>query len=75
MKSYMEYKEFQIPEEIMTKLETSAEAAQTGAKPLTLGEAGVLEWLTGLSKEEGWEVVWSTFNFPYLVAQRRVEAS
>lgn len=74
MKSHMEYKEFQIPDEIMSKLEASAEAAQSGdAKLLTLGDAGVLEWLTSLSRDEGWEVIWSTFNFPYLVAQRRVE--
>lgn len=73
MKSYMEYREFQIPEEIMAKLEESAEAAQQGGKVLTLGEAGVMEWLTNLSKNEGWEVIWSTFNFPFVVVQRRIE--
>jgi len=73
MRSYMEYKEFKIPQDIMSKLEASAEAAQEGGKVLTLGGAGVLDWLTSLSRDEGWEVIWTTFNFPYMVAQRRVE--
>lgn len=62
----MEYREVKIPDEIMTKLEKSAE---TGS-PMTLGEAGVFDWLTKLSASEGWHIVWQGFNFPYVILER-----
>ncbi len=68
---YFEFKEVKIPEEIMQKLEKGAEAGQ----PVTLGAAGVFDWLTQLSKDEGWRPVWNGFNFPFLVLEREVEKS
>lgn len=63
-----EFKEVKIPAEILAKLEESAEK---GA-PITLGEAGVFDWLTQLSATEGWLPVWQGFNFPYVVLERDV---
>ena len=67
--SSMEYKEVQIPKEILDKLEEAA----TKQEHVTLGDAGVLTWLTETCKDNGWRVVWSTFNFPYVVLEREVE--
>lgn len=65
----MEFKEERIPEEILAKLEKGVEAGQ----PVTLGAAGVFEWLTNLSKTEGWRPVWQVFNFPFIVLEREVK--
>lgn len=62
----MEYREVKIPDEIMKKLE---DAAGEG-KPMTLGEAGVFDWLNKLSASEGWRAVWQGFNFPYIILER-----
>jgi hypothetical protein len=64
--SYTEYQEFRAPDTIINKLE---EAAASG-KAMTLTEAGFFEWLNKLSKEDGWRVVWQTFNFPIMVLER-----
>jgi len=64
---YMEYKEFEIPDEVKTRLEKLAEIGQA-----TYGAAGLFDWLTKLSQEEGWRVAWPTFNFPYVVLEREV---
>jgi len=69
MRKYKEYKEVRLPEEIMQKLEKGAEAG----KPVTLGEAGTFEWLNQMSAKEGWQMVWSAFNFPFFVLEREVE--
>jgi hypothetical protein len=66
---YVEVKEVKIPEEILAKLEESAKTGEV----LTLGEAGVFEWLTKLSREAGWRPVWQGFNFPYVILEREVE--
>lgn len=68
---YMEYREVRMPDEILAKLEKGAEAG----KPITLGDAGVFEWLTNMSKSEGWRAVWQAFNFPFIVLEREVEKS
>lgn len=65
----MEFQEFKIPDEILSKFEKGAEAG----KPVTLGDAGVLQWLTTLSASEGWRPVWQTFNFPFIVLEREVK--
>jgi len=69
MKKYVEYKEFRIPEEFVQKLESGAQSG----KPVTLGEAGVFDWLNNLSSTQGWRVVWPTFQFPFVVLERDVE--
>lgn len=66
----MEYKELKLPEEILTKLEKSAESGT----PITLGEAGVFDWLTKLSRDEGWRIVWQGFNFPYVILEREAKS-
>lgn len=71
MRSYMEYKEFRIPEEITSKIEKGAEKGT----PITLGDAGLLDWLTLMSKNEGWRPVWQTFVFPYVVMEREIQKS
>ena len=63
---YFEYKEVKIPEEILKKIEDSA----NNNTVMTLGQAGVFDWLTLLSKTEGWRVVWQGFTFPYIVLER-----
>ncbi len=68
MKSF-EFREMKIPEEIMQKLEKGAEAGQ----PITLGSAGLFDWLTKMSSEGGWRPVWNAFNFPFIVLEREVE--
>lgn len=67
----MEFKEVRLPDDILTKLEKGVEAG----KPVTLGEAGVFEWLTKLSAIEGWRPVWQAFNFPFIVLEREVTKS
>ena len=69
MKKYMEFREVKVPDDILSKLEKGAEQG----KPVTLGDAGVLEWLTQLSMSDGWRPVWHTFNFPFIVLEREVE--
>ena len=66
-----EFREVSIPDEIKAKLEKGAEMG----KPVTLGEAGVFEWLTKLSATEGWNPVWQAFNYPFVVLEREVEKS
>jgi len=65
---HVEYKEVRIPEEILAKLEKGAEAGQ----PVTLGDAGVFDWLNKQAKDEGWRVVWQVFHFPFVVLEREV---
>lgn len=67
----MEFKEVRLPDDILAKLEKGVEAG----KPVTLGEAGVFEWLTKLSALEGWRPVWQAFNFPFVVLEREVTKS
>ncbi len=69
--TYMEYREVRVPTEIEAKLEelSQAEGLQT---PPTLGAAGFFEWVTKMSREEGWSVVWQGFHFPYVVLEREV---
>jgi hypothetical protein len=69
MSKYMEYKEFRIPDEIISKLEAGA----TNSQPMTLGDAGVFNWLSDLSKSQGWRVVWQALNFPFVILEREVE--
>lgn len=71
--SYMEYKEVQVPEKIQTRLEELSSTA-TPENPSTLGGAGLFDWLTSLSRDEGWRVVWQGFNFPFIVLEREVVA-
>jgi len=66
---YSEFKEVKIPAEIMEKLEKGVEAGE----PVTLGVAGLFDWLTKMSKEEVWRPVWNAFNFPFIVLEREVE--
>ena len=72
---YMQYEEFQVPEEMQQKLADMSEAMandQSGTvKPATLHRAGVFEWITNLSKE-GWTPVWAAFVYPFLVFEREV---
>jgi hypothetical protein len=72
---YVEYKECQVPNDILDKLEQSALDANQGLrkKPMTFGEAGVFDWLNDLSKKEGWRVVWQISNFPYIILEREQE--
>jgi len=70
--SYMEYKEVEAPRKIQERWATLKTMA-TPEKPATLGAAGVLEWLTELSKEDGWRVIWNFFFFPIVLLEREVE--
>lgn len=66
--TYMEYEEVKVPDNIVAKIEEAREKGEV----MTLGDAGVFEWLNKLSREDGWRVVWQGFNFPYLVLEREV---
>jgi hypothetical protein len=68
----MEYKEVRAPKEVLDRW-AALKAASTEDKPVTLGDAGVLTWLTELSKEGGWRVVWNFFFFPIVLLEREVE--
>lgn len=68
---YMEYQEVQVPNEIQERLEKLSQEASPST-PATLGAAGFFTWLTKLSRDEGWRVVWQGFNFPYIVLEREV---
>ena len=67
----MEFKEVKLPNSVLDKLEKSAEAGN----PITLGQAGMCEWLTELSSTEGWCPVWQAFRFPYVMFEREIEKS
>ncbi|MHA2063127.1 MAG: hypothetical protein ACXABY_01980 [Candidatus Thorarchaeota archaeon] len=69
---YMEYTELQTPDDVQTRLEKMREIGDPKS-PATLGAAGFFEWVTKLSREEGWRPVWQGFNFPYLVFEREVD--
>ena len=69
--THMEYKEVKAPDEVLKKLEEMATAGDVN-NPATLGGAGFFDWLTELSKSEGWRPVWSGFNFPYITLEREV---
>jgi len=69
--SHMEYKEVQIPEEIVNRMREISGTA-TPEKPATFGAAGVFDWLNEQSREGGWRVVWQGFNFPFVVLEREV---
>ncbi len=71
--TYMEYKEVKVPDEIQATLSKMA-AEENPKTQATLGAAGFFDWLTGLSKDEGWHPVWQAFNFPYLVVEREVKS-
>lgn len=68
---YMEYKEVETPDDVQTRLEKMRETGNPN-EPATLGAAGFFEWLTKLSREEGWRAVWQGFHFPYIVLEREV---
>jgi len=72
MKKYVELKEFKIPSEVTDKL---AELQEKGDQdnPATLGAAGFFDWLTTMSKTEGWRPVFQGFNYPFIVLEREVE--
>lgn len=68
----IEYKEFQLPEEVVTKMQTLTEAYQAdpeNAEMPTFGNAGMFEWMTEMSAK-GWSPIWTTFNFPFIVLER-----
>jgi len=67
----MEFKEMRLPEDVLAKIE----AGVSKGEPITLGEAGVFDWLTKLSAAEGWRPVWQAFNFPFVVLEREVGKS
>jgi len=59
--SYVEYKEVKVPDEYL------------GKDAATMTDAGIIEWLNKLAREEGWRVIWTTFhNFPFLMLEREV---
>lgn len=63
--TYTKYKEVRIPDEMLSKINPE----EMGQEPQTMGQAGVMDWLTEQSKE-GWEVVWEAFLFPHFVFRR-----
>jgi len=67
----MEFKEIRVPDDILAKIEAGVQAGT----PITLGEAGIFDWLTKLSAMEGWRPVWQAFNFPLVVVEREVGKS
>ena len=69
--SYMEYKEVQVPEEIVNRLREMSEAS-TPEAPATFGAVGVFDWMNQQAREGGWRVVWQGFNFPFVVFEREV---
>ena len=71
-KTFVEVREFQVPDEIQEKLSQLSEAAQQGGAPVTLTQGGVFEWLNGLARSEGWRPVWQTFQYPFIVMEREV---
>lgn len=71
-KRYTEYKETQVPVEVVNKFNELVEA-QDPNNPPTFGAAGLFDWLNKMSREEGWCVVWQGFNFPFIVLERDVE--
>lgn len=68
---YMEYKEVKSPDEVEVRFEKMREVGDP-SNPATLGAAGFFDWLTKLSREEGWRPVWASFSFPYIVLEREV---
>jgi hypothetical protein len=68
----MEYKEVEVPNDIQARLEELRENSSP-EEPATLGACGFFEWVTKLSREEGWCPIWQGFNFPYLALEREVE--
>ncbi len=70
--SYKEYKEVQAPKEVQDKF-LEIQSGGDPKNPPTFGAAGLFDWLNKLSKEEGWNVVWPGFHFPFLVLEREVE--
>jgi len=69
--SYMEYKETQVPKEIMDRLDVLSQGA-TPDNPATLGAAGVFDWLNEQARDNGWRVVWLGFHVPFVVFEREV---
>ncbi len=69
--SYMEYKEVQVPKEMLNKMRELSNAA-TPENPATFGDAGVFDWMNEQAREDGWRVVWQGFNFPFVVFEREV---
>lgn len=71
---YMEYKEVKIPQEMLDTIQGAlAKMQESGeGEPPTMGDVGVMKWLTRLSKDEGWRVVWQAFNYPFFVLEREV---
>jgi hypothetical protein len=65
---HKEYKEVKTPDEILKKIDAALESG----KPITLGEAGLFDWLNKLSETDGWSVVWQAFNFPMIVLERNI---
>lgn len=71
-KTFVEVREFQVPDEIQEKLSQMSEQAQAGGPPVTLTAGGVFDWMNQLSRDEGWRPVWSTFQYPFIVMEREV---
>ena len=72
MKTYYVYDEFMIPQEILDKLEKSALAAQEDftKQAMTFKEAGLYDWLTEMSKDEGWELFYLVF--PRVILKKQI---
>ena len=71
MTTYMEYKEVRLPSEFLTRLEELSEAGDPDNPPVLSG-TGFFDWLNKLAKTEGWRMVWSAYNYPYIVLEREI---
>lgn len=71
-----EYKEFQVPQAIQTKLEEITQKAMddnfADMSAPTFGQAGLYEWLSSMSQHGSWEPIWQSFNYPFIVMERTV---
>jgi hypothetical protein len=71
MKTYIEYKEFVTPEEILVHYEGQVEEqAETGEGP-SLEKAGFFKYVSELTKQ-GWRPIWATMRITHLVLEREV---
>lgn len=68
--SYMEYKEFRIPADMQSKIDSIS--SEDRGMTEVISEAGVFDWINKLSREEGWRPVWQTFQIPFLVMEREI---
>ena len=64
---YVEYKEFETPDEILNHYEKQHEAGEAPS----LAKAGFFIWVSDLTKE-GWRPIWATMRITHLVLEREV---